>query len=65
MRDKIVILSKRYFSTPIMNDKLPFYKEFKKFKEGNKEKTEKKKIIYSKPSYEHMYSGLPLKPFVN
>ena len=65
MRDKIIILTKRYFSTPIIHDKFRIYKEFKKGKEGSKEKIEKKKIIYSKPSYEHMYSGLPLKPFVN
>ena len=65
MKDKITLLGKRYLSTPIIHEQLPFYKEFKRIKEENKKKQEKKKIIYSKPSYDHMYARLPLKPYLN
>ena len=54
MRSLIIAVSRKHYSTPLIHNKYTYLRQDTKVKE------QKKKIIYSKPSYENMYSCLPL-----
>lgn len=54
MRSLIIAVSRRYYSTPLIHNKYTYLIQDSKVKE------QKKKKPYSKPSYENMYSCLPL-----
>ena len=59
MPSLIKVIGRTYYTTPLIYDK------FRYLIQNDNKVEEKKKIPYSKPSYENMYTCLPLKNFDN
>ena len=55
MRSLIIAVSRKHYSTPLIHNKYTYLRQ-----DDSKVKEQKKKKPYSKPSYENMYSCLPL-----
>lgn len=60
MPSLIKVIGRTYYTTPLIYDKFRYL-----IQDQNKVKEQKKKGSYSKPSYENMYSCLPLKNYDN